>query len=56
MAIRMCIAAAVLCVLTTTLATAVLAARKHSPLLEDNALPKKGYRVTGTADQFIRLK
>jgi len=48
MATRMCTAAAVLCVLVATLTTAVLAARKHSPLLEDNALPKKGYRVTGT--------
>lgn len=52
MATRIC-AAAVLCVLAMT----VLAARKHPPLLEDNALPKKPYRVTGTisVDQFIRI-
>lgn len=45
MAVHKC-TAAVLCVLATTLATATLAARKQSPLLEDNALPKKPYRVT----------
>jgi hypothetical protein len=46
--VRKC-TAAVLCVLAATLVTAALAARKQSPLLEDNALPKKPpYRVTGT--------
>lgn len=48
-AVCKCTAAVVLCVLLTALATVALAARKHSPLLEDNALPKKQpYRVTGT--------
>uniref|UniRef100_A0A2S2Q7I8 Dorsal-ventral patterning protein Sog n=1 Tax=Sipha flava TaxID=143950 RepID=A0A2S2Q7I8_9HEMI len=46
MVVCKCTAAAVLCVLVTILATVALAARKHSPLLEDNALPKKPSRVT----------
>ncbi|VVC28266.1 Chordin,CHRD,VWFC domain [Cinara cedri] len=49
MAVCKSIAVAALCsVLVTTLmmATVASAARKHSPLLEDNAVPKKPYRVT----------
>lgn len=45
----------VLCVLTT-LATVGRAVRKQSPLLEDNALPKKSpYRVTGTISSVFFL-